>query len=253
MDLKKEIEERLNVPVEETEVDKNGVRKKALIVGCDAIRPIIYPEDLNVSKGQIEGFIAWLKQYLEEIPNRDVIHMDKFEDVKDKLRICVAKKIDDNVVSRSVLDMYEYARVVLDDYSAKITTELFKLWNISEDELFNIARDNTKYTTQSIHGVLGIDDEGCEMLVISTEDLHYGAGAILNTEILDNILDRYDDEALVIIPSSIHEILTIPKREYDDSIKELVSLVNSTMVNPEDRLSDNVYEYSRSRKQVSIM
>lgn len=80
-----------------------------------------------------------------------------------------------------------------------------------------------------------------------------GACAILYPGQLKNFADMMEKD-LVILPSSIHEVLLIP---YEDSIcfeelTHMVSHINRTEVPLEDRLSDQVYLYSRDPDSVTL-
>ena len=57
---------------------------------------------------------------------------------------------------------------------------------------------------------------------------------------------------LVILPSSIHEVLLIPYEEAlsFEELSSMVSHINRSEVPVEDRLSDQVYLYSKSLDQV---
>lgn len=59
---------------------------------------------------------------------------------------------------------------------------------------------------------------------------------------------------LVILPSSIHEVLLAPWISKTDSraMKEIVRRVNETEVPDEEQLSDHVYWYIRSEDRIEI-
>ena len=59
---------------------------------------------------------------------------------------------------------------------------------------------------------------------------------------------------LVILPSSLHEVLLLP----DDAgmhgrFREMVREVNRSAVDPEEVLSDNIYRYSREKDAVELI
>ena len=55
-----------------------------------------------------------------------------------------------------------------------------------------------------------------------------------------------------ILPSSIHELLVVPKQDGMDysSLEAMVQEVNATQVAPEEKLSDHVYEYDAKEKEL---
>ena len=62
------------------------------------------------------------------------------------------------------------------------------------------------------------------------------------------------DRDILILPSSIHEVLLLPDDElvsYND-LAHLVTFINQTEV-PEDRLSNQVYLYSRKEDRITTV
>ncbi len=92
------------------------------------------------------------------------------------------------------------------------------------------------------------------MYVLSNCDRIFGAAALLYAESLKNLTQRLNKN-LIILPSSVHEVLLVPddgvtgKEFYQGMVKE----VNDTQVDPEERLSYNVYYYDRISEQITIM
>ena len=82
------------------------------------------------------------------------------------------------------------------------------------------------------------------MYVLSNKEKLHGAAALLNERIMDEITGTIGQE-YYILPSSIHEVLIVPKTEGMDlkSLEEMVHDVNTTQVSPHERLSDHVYAY----------
>ena len=62
------------------------------------------------------------------------------------------------------------------------------------------------------------------------------------------------DHDLIILPSSIHEVLLVPYEEElcMEELKEMVRHINRTEVAEEEVLSDNVYIYRRKTDKISI-
>ena len=81
-----------------------------------------------------------------------------------------------------------------------------------------------------------------------------GAAAMLYPDLLKNFADRLEDD-LVILPSSVHEVLLLPASKsacYED-LGLLVTEINLHHVSSEDRLSNQVYVYSRSRDRLDVV
>ena len=146
--------------------------------------------------------------------------------------------------------------------TALIRREHLKLWNITEEQLIQLAEENTPRLLPAritpIEQVLAkldtfslLPPEGLPSVHLKVLTNHReinGAACILYPELLKNLADEAEDD-LVILPSSIHEVLiarqsqTLPYHE----LNSMVRYINQTDVPPEDRLSDHIYCYSRSQ------
>jgi hypothetical protein len=96
-----------------------------------------------------------------------------------------------------------------------------------------------------------IEDVG--VYVLSNKTGIYGAGTILYPGLLKQITEKLQSD-LIIIPSSVHEVLLTRQMVDTDveELKEMVELVNTTQVRPEERLSNHVYVYHRDTEQLEI-
>ena len=87
-------------------------------------------------------------------------------------------------------------------------------------------------------------DKVCQPLhIITTVQKTKGAAAILNRDTLSHFAREHDVDSLMVLPSSISEMLIIP---FDGSVKledmsAMVKEVNDTQVAPEERLTDRAY------------
>lgn len=160
-----------------------------------------------------------------------------------------------------------------------IHNEHAALWNVDAEELFTLALANTPrsypaeirsmddvmkeiaqrnlgdaYDEEVIERLLNAEDHLSPLYVLTNQTGIYGAGCILYDNLIKDFADTLGED-LIIIPSSIHEILLTPdngKICYDD-LNSMVVNINRSEVPPEDQLSDHVYLYSRSRDQISII
>lgn len=71
---------------------------------------------------------------------------------------------------------------------------------------------------------------------------------------IKNFADRLGQD-IIILPSSIHEVLLVADSgNYDfEDMSRLVKEINDTEVPPEDRLSNQIYRYSREYGQITIV
>ncbi|MBQ6903291.1 MAG: hypothetical protein IJQ26_02115 [Lachnospiraceae bacterium] len=82
------------------------------------------------------------------------------------------------------------------------------------------------------------------MYVLTNQSKHHGAAVILNPKTMDEITEKVGKE-YYILPSSIHEVLIVPKRDGMElkDLEGMVRDVNGTQVAPHERLSDHVFAY----------
>ena len=266
-----------DVVVSFTEVEKNGVMKKAIKVQKHnaQIAPVFYynPDD---SDDKIVNFIVdgFAKN------GNPGLNVDELADnlanwswVKDRIypRLYNADKGNSVTnVANYVLagDVNVCFSIMLsdDDKTGTMTTKvlwnMFDEWGISMDELTKTAKANLNkmLVMDSMMNILflGIADNTKErkidmsdaMTVCTTINKTCGASAIL---LLPDLIDNgeIDDMDYYILPSSIHE--TIVLKGYDSGFKSMVKCVNATQVAPDDFLSDNVFKYNAATREFEVM
>lgn len=147
---------------------------------------------------------------------------------------------------------------------------LSSMW-LTDEEALEIAQDHTNhehFTCITVAHALGLDAEGAgidpetsadmaapysqmPLYVLTNASGIDGAAAITRPEILKGITDKMGP--VYVLPSSIHEVLIIPKSQAPDveSLKAMVREVNETVVRPEEQLSGNVYAVEGSRIMIA--
>lgn len=143
-----------------------------------------------------------------------------------------------------------------------------KSWNLSPDALFNLAKLNTPRLCPSTigcleHMLLGWDDEEdrivpCEsplptLYVLSNTSGINGASCLLYEGIIKDFADQIGSD-LIILPSSIHEVLILPDSHDSDyeNFRRMIQNVNAEDVPEEDILSDELYLYRRDSASIII-
>lgn len=160
--------------------------------------------------------------------------------------------------------------------TALIYNEHLPLWELTTEDLFALARTNTPrlfpaaiscmrdVMKEIARSNLGQDyDEDLMDSILSkgeNEDLYVltnccginGAGCLLYEDVLNGFAEQIDSD-LVILPSSIHEVILLADTDslcYDD-LKHMVTHINQTEVPAEDRLSDELYRYTRKGGRIT--
>lgn len=218
----------------------------------------------------VEQVIAVYEANKEDNPfNFDVSILIEFSKVKPLIKmklINYEKNVDllKDVVHRKELDLAVVFMIVLeskenDDLSGTILIrrELFDLWEISEDTLYQVAKDNMKnsfettslnsliYTVMKQFGIEGfpVSNPLFELYVLTTSSRLNGAVGMLQTGLLKAFMQKHNVEQLIIFPSSVHEVLLFPYRSEvaKDNLYEMVREINTKELKEVDFLSNNVY------------
>lgn len=159
----------------------------------------------------------------------------------------------------------------LGQMTALVHNEHLKLWDVTKEQLLKFAEKNTPLRLPArirpIEEVimesemaldalelLDIPNELQEELtpvylyVLTNQSGINGAACLLYPDVLKNFAEKEEDD-LLILPSSIHEVLLAPAKKalsYSD-LNEMVESINQSEVPTEDRLSGHIYRYSREQ------
>lgn len=95
------------------------------------------------------------------------------------------------------------------------------------------------------------------MYLLTNQDAVFGAACILYKNVMERIAETFQSD-LIIIPSSIHEIIFVPCKEGEEMpelhfLKELLQGVNEEMKCREEVLSDFLYRYGRDAGKLSVV
>jgi hypothetical protein len=149
--------------------------------------------------------------------------------------------------------------------SILIYNQHLSFWGIDTDTLYECAVVNTpnllphemKDMTSILKDVLGEDtvDETADipMYVLTNRYHTNGACVILYDQLLKQLADSFDRD-LVVLPSSIHEVLLVPVEvsvdlaQYDSMVQE----VNETQLADDEVLSNHAYFFSRANGLLSL-
>lgn len=202
-------------------------------------------------------------EMLEEITKESIFEKAFFE-IVDPVWNKEYLKDKVTLVPECCPDMALIARVQLDDNRSFVFGEaLLKKYEIDKAELLYRAWTNTVHKPMKVGplgevlkemGEPGHEDETEEMddttLVLSYGQ--FGAAAMAcGIQTLHRISVRFDDD-LYILPSSIHEILTMPASMVSSSqdLATMVREVNRCNVPREEQLSDSVFLYEREANTI---
>ena len=202
----------------------------------------------------------------------------RFEEVKDKVSARLINRegnreylsdkpftpFEDLAIVYDVnLGSKENPMVIIINDAAKESFDV-SLEELHEIAMLNLAKEKKEFLTMKdmIMKSMGLDPDDPElhilfpetehpMFVLSRESLAYGAAAILDKETQEMIAGKFGGD-YIILPSSIHETIVVPKTEDMDIslLHQMVRDVNESQVAPEEQLSDHVYIYDASEKKI---
>lgn len=151
-----------------------------------------------------------------------------------------------------------------DEGSIVISEEWLDILNISEEELFYIAREhapiNRPDKIQSMNDVINAlgselpeNTPKSPLLVVTNESGIDGASVLFYPGMLERCADILNGN-FYILPSSLHEFLILGEDETMSAkeLKTIVKDVNDNVLDPEELLSYNVYHYDWKEKVFEI-
>lgn len=256
----------------ETVTKNNDVKLEGLVVITEDenIAPNIYLDGYyeaykdGIDMDDILTRIAEVR--LTAMPEQgfDVSNVLDFEQVKDKIipKLINAEMNQELLANRphmmeadlAIQFMVQVDRSEDGVASCAIDNKMLEGYGIEVDELYQIAMENMErldpprivpMTEMLGFGSEDIPEGSIAMYVITNESGVNGATSILNDRVMDEAREAIG-ESMIIIPSSIHEVIAIPMNEDADitTLTAMVKEVNADMVSPQDFLSDHVYTYS---------
>lgn len=253
---------------EAKETIKNGVVFEGIMIrNDDIIAPVIYTEQLlrdaeekgkNISEVVADIISIYEESRHAEIPVTELMNRDNF---LSSVYIGLQKASEEDLAKKPTeydgIEAYLYIRKTKNSsgiYSVKVTMDYLNHMCDDEEEAWKNARENTfaeaemKSMASVMADMCGIPEEEVPetdnaLYVVSNRCKMKGASAILNQNMLREFAKRQGASKLVVLPSSIHEMLVLP---YDASIdmdvmSEMVREINATQVSPEERLTDQAY------------
>lgn len=134
--------------------------------------------------------------------------------------------------------------------------------------ILDIALANTIEARKTVFRTMGemIEEiEGTHMepertpalYVLSNTEAYFGAAAVFYPGILEGLYQRFP-EGYYVLPSSVHEVLIVPKNMQPDvpnpagELSAMVKEINAAMVSPLEQLSDMAHEYAAGERTLVI-
>ena len=211
----------------------------------------------------------------------EIASLGNFEKQKDRVIFRLVnyeanQKRLESIPHRRILDLAVIYCLYLQEMedsslTAMIHNEYLDMWETTEETLYELAVENTArilpWTVQKLDQLLAemvaeeldvrlpsrseIGEDSPMLYVLSNSQGIYGASGILYPSALQRIAADLGQD-LYILPSSVHEVLLLPADPQFccEELEEMVRQVNQSELSPEEKLSDQVYYYSRERNEI---
>lgn len=256
-------------------VELTGV---AMIRREDSVFPTIYLEGLyqEYLRGEeIDSLAGRIVNCHEEQSMALDLDMDFFQDygsVKDRIFYKLVNFAENKKFladaphlcwhDLAIVFYYALKDEVMAGASITINRQHMLMWKQNADSLFRTAERNTKRympellvsIRELVADVTGITVQGEDdlpMYVLTNKDKRFGASAMLYSERMGELAEKLGGD-LLILPSSVHEVLLLPDDHCQDYsfYRRMVSEVNRTQVEPEEVLSYGLYRYNRTSAEI---
>ncbi|MBE5938751.1 MAG: hypothetical protein E7265_12120 [Lachnospiraceae bacterium] len=181
------------------------------------------------------------RELLKEIPHKCYL---------DLAIVCYCNIVDDRIGKGTILirnehlDIWKVEKDIIIRDSLKNMPSLFPADVINMADLLKELYDDP---AQLICGKL-------PMYVLTTKARMYGAAAILYSGQLEAIAREVEDD-FYLLPSSIHEIIILPKKYATDEehLSQMVDEINHEQLDIEEVLSNHAYLYSSLTKEITSL
>lgn len=263
---------------------KNNTTKEGFVIKTDSgANPVIYADSFPVEMSAA-GIVSYMMDTLKNLDTEKVeisriLEMAKCGEIKPsslKRRVaCVngnekwLESMPHRKLSGTDLALY-YAIKWVENMEIPVNTGIASLLNWTEEDMY-LFTENEEYMYSDVGDILlgsgtykpvaNVANIGYKSLfVLTNTDKCHGASALSRTDVLRKLAEGFDGKNLIILPSSVHEVLIIPdypgiEPETDDveALAQMVSEVNLNEVATEEKLSDSVYRYVYSEDKVELI
>ena len=244
------------------------------VIPCDELECALQDEECDLAE-----VLDKVDEVLENRVDLDASFFMDYEKVRDKIYIRVInkeqnKELLERAPHLEYLDLAVTFRIGpihtgKNEGSTLITYPMFQAWRITEDELFEVADENSFKVMPEIVSMaklmrqMMMDEEveleqALDVLANSKEYMHVcgyrslaGAACILNKELMQSFSVEVEADILI-LPSSIYELILLPmKGSYSlERFVQIVDEVNRNVVPANEILSGHIYKYDRSKDEI---
>ena len=244
------------IETEEIALIKNGVECRGIrIINSDGVMPVVYYSETDTMDEFMKRIEAVVSR---EKPQVDPRKLMEWEYVRNNLYVSVQRRSNEDIVKRPYLNldmtMRIYMKISDNLGTVKMTRSLMENIGVSEEVLWNIAVSNSrnKYHISNMAEILGAEDTGDGLYVVTAEELIDGASALYFPEIFAEFCQSRGEKTCYILPSSTQEVIVLPESMICGSfcdpaeLCEMVRIINAEQVDPLIQLQPVVYRLTES-------
>lgn len=251
-----------DIAAELSKVNKSGKEIECIRFGSGRVTPSVYQATWDQFDTE-EEVIEFAHKALDNAPQVDPDEFFNKEYIIDNVISCIRHETNDEKTLRFPVygDLEEYFRIPVSlngelSGSVVILNEHVDRLDIDVEQLRNAARENLKKhaVIQPMHEVLAqmmgaaaedIPAMGEDFMSVGTvESRCHGASVMLLDEVLKDFCRDKGIGSVIIIPSSVHEVILIPDTKEDSVIDNMIDEVNTTQLADETEiLSSHLYRF----------
>ena len=248
--------------MELTEIEKgNGVVRKGFRVGDGEVCPILYPSKLTNVEDAVNELVKVYRKRPEFVFSEDSV---KLENIYLKVFSKELCKYDD-CAQFPFLDLVFIPYLFVGNRegkiaSARVTRTMENAYSFNLSSRFAELAASTlrlfpavvKPLTEVLSELVEVPQEqdAFPIFVVTNKFCVNGAASALLGDNLKQLANRVGGD-LIVIPSSIHEILCVPAKDTDlKAVNQMIAEINQSCVAPEEVLSGHAYYYSLEEEKL---
>ncbi len=264
-------------------IKNNGVTLTGIVARRENINsfPTIYIDDYyrkDVKEEEVQGIVLKMADRLRLADLKQPVDLSDFVDFeKAKTRLSFKlinteknKELLADIPSRPFfnLSIVYFYLIEKAPFEGKATVLVRRshmdTWNITEAELYEAACMNApqllppriENMKEVLDGIFPPEmfENLIPMYVLTNSEKLFGASCILYRDELKSFAAKMNSD-LFILPSSVHEMILIPKRTdlNQSSFLDIVAEINHSQVPEEDVLADSVFFYNKKEDALYLL
>ncbi len=264
-------------------IKNNGVTLTGIVARRENINsfPIIYIDDYyreDIKEEEVQGIVLKMADRLRLADLKQPVDLSGFVDFeKAKTRLSFKlinteknKELLTDIPSRPFfnLSIVYFYLIEKAPFKGKATVLVRRshmdTWNITEMELYKAACINAPQLLppriENMNEALGgifppeLFEDLIPMYVLTNSEKLFGASCILYRDELKSFAVKMNSD-LFILPSSVHEMILIPKRPdlNQSAFLDIVAEINHSQVPEEDVLADSVFFYNKKEDALYLL